>query len=427
MPSHGHDCFGWSAYSYFLTLYVLSLHILDTNTRSSPHWRLVEENGRNTIVPDPTPTMSISGSPSGGNSQSLSYGQGRLSHVSSDTQNESLPYSRLNRPSSLWISNSEEEVELVLQILATTVINSGSWIKNGDETYCRGCTLGGGASNPSLMMSSDYENISGGGIAVTVDDDSPEVLDCGRPANFTYYDQLIGVANRHNHPHIPEPQVAMVFRKKGSKKDTIDLNTLERKLRKAKKEKPSSVQLYNQIGNFWRIKGHTLRAIECFRRALAVAPNNPEVLHNLARLLLTLQYLDDALFLARRSLELQAPDRNAWQQHFTLGEILKAYGHHQEAVLHFKHTLELRPDHAAAQQALRELENLLAGTGLHICTLLIIVFLVLGVLLMMLSNLDENEAPDLTRPPPRHFSRALAMRSLKLGISPRALRAKRLP
>jgi len=98
----------------------------------------------------------------------------------------------------------------------------------------------------------------------------------------------------------------MLFKKKNSKKDVIDLSALERKLRKAKKEvsegkylvmssnnnlptfsycciffcfpqKPSSVQLYNQIGNFWRIKGHTLRAIECFRRALAVAPNNPEV------------------------------------------------------------------------------------------------------------------------------------------------------
>jgi tetratricopeptide (TPR) repeat protein len=88
-----------------------------------------------------------------------------------------------------------------------------------------------------------------------------------------------------------------------------------------------------------------------------VAPNNPEVscglcdkidililllLHffkvllNLARLLFTLQYLDDSLFLARRSLELQAPDRNAWAQHFALGEILKAYGHHNEALLHFK-------------------------------------------------------------------------------------------
>lgn len=57
---------------------------------------------------------------------------------------------------------------------------------------------------------------------------------------------------------------------------------------------------------------------------------------NLARLLFTLQYLDDSLFLARRSLELQAPDRNAWAQHYALGEILKAYGHHNEAVLHFR-------------------------------------------------------------------------------------------
>ena len=89
--------------------------------------------------------------------------------------------------------------------------------------------------------------------------------------------------------------------------------------------------------------------------------------------------------------------------------------------------MELRPDHAAAQQALKELESLMAGSGLHLCTLLIIVFLVLGVLLMMLSNLEEHDVPDVTRPPPRHFSRALAMRSLKLGISPRALRAKRLP
>jgi len=32
----------------------------------------------------------------------------------------------------------------------------------------------------------------------------------------------------------------------------------------------------------------------------------------MARLLLMLQYLDDALFLARRSLELQAPDRSEY-------------------------------------------------------------------------------------------------------------------
>jgi hypothetical protein len=42
-----------------------------------------------------------------------------------------------------------------------------------------------------------------------------------------------------------------------------------------------------------------------------------------ARVLFNLQYLDDAIFLTRRSLEVQPPDQNAWQQHFQLGEILK--------------------------------------------------------------------------------------------------------
>lgn len=93
-------------------------------------------------------------------------------------------------------------------------------------------------------------------------------------------------------------------------------------------QKPKSVQLYNQIGNFWRIKGDAQRSIECFRRALAVSPHNAEVLLNLARVLLVLQYLDDATYLARRSLELQPPDRSAWEQYLTLGQIFKVNLHH---------------------------------------------------------------------------------------------------
>ena len=42
-------------------------------------------------------------------------------------------------------------------------------------------------------------------------------------------------------------------------------------------QKPKSLQLYNQIGNFWRVKGDASKAIECFRRSLAVSPNNAEV------------------------------------------------------------------------------------------------------------------------------------------------------
>lgn len=158
---------------------------------------------------------------------------------------------------------------------------------------------------------------------------SDEVLDCGKPVNFTYYDSLVGVLNRHKHPNVPEPQAGLIFTKKSKTKKDFDVDALERRLKKAKKEKPKSVQLYNQIGNFWRIKGDTEKAIECFRRALAVSPHNADVLLNLARVLYTLQYLDDAIYLTRRSLEVQPPDKGAWQQYFTLGEILKAYGHYQ--------------------------------------------------------------------------------------------------
>lgn len=38
-------------------------------------------------------------------------------------------------------------------------------------------------------------------------DAEDEYLDCGKAVNFTYYDNLVGVARRHRHPNVPEPQV----------------------------------------------------------------------------------------------------------------------------------------------------------------------------------------------------------------------------
>ncbi|XP_043264850.1 uncharacterized protein LOC122404710 isoform X1 [Colletes gigas] len=247
------------------------------------------------------------------------------------------------------------------------------------------------------------------------------ILDCGKSVNYSYYDNLVGIADRDKHPLVPEPNVILMFKKNGSKSIDIDIDLLEKRLIKAKREKPKSVQLYNQIGNFWRIKGDARRSIECFRRALAVSPQNAEVLLNLARVLLVQQYLDDATYLARRSLELQPPDRNAWEQYLTLGQIFKAYGHYQEAAIHFRHALELKPDLSEVAEALREVESLPAAS-IHTYTLLIIICLVLGVLLVVLSNVECNEDSSLVngqlqRPVPRHFSRAMAMRSLRLNVT----------
>ena len=56
---------------------------------------------------------------------------------------------------------------------------------------------------------------------ILIDDDlDDEVLDCGKPVNFTYYDHLVGIQNRASHLHIPEPEVANLFKKKSKKYQT---------------------------------------------------------------------------------------------------------------------------------------------------------------------------------------------------------------
>ncbi|XP_067641784.1 uncharacterized protein [Eurosta solidaginis] len=266
--------------------------------------------------------------------------------------------------------------------------------------------------------------------AMTVD----ETLNC-KPVNYTFFDYLIGVGQRFDHPMIPEPEVAYLFIKENDEEayKKFDIAVLERRLKRDKREKPRSVQLYNNIGNYWRIIGDARQAIECFRRALAMSPTNSEVLLNLARVLYNLQYLDDAIHLTRRSLELTPPGRSAWQQYLTLGEIFKAYGHFQESISHLKIAAELHPEHEPIQKALRELENNTSST-VHVYTIFIIIALVAAVLIVIITTSNNNykynglngnntqiECEQKTQ---RHFNRAMAMRSLK-GLSSSAFTGSR--
>lgn len=190
-------------------------------------------------------------------------------------------------------------------------------------------------------------------------------------------------------------------------------------------QNPKSVQVYNQIGNFWRIRGNTQLSIECFRKALSLSPNNPDVLLNTARVLFNLQYLDDAIFLTRRSLEMQPPDQNTWLQHFTLGEILKAYHHYHEASLHFQHALDLNPGFQPAQAHLRDMEGAPSPTVTQY-TLFIILFLVLGVLFGVVTSVEANfDDYGESSKTQRHFNRAMAMRSIKLGINHKLIRMRK--
>lgn len=137
--------------------------------------------------------------------------------------------------------------------------------------------------------------------------------------------------------------------------------------------------------------------------------------------------MDDAIYLTRRSLELQPPDQSVWLQHFTLGEILKASGQHREASQHLQHALQLNPSFLPAQQQLREIQSS-PDTTVTYYTLFIIIFLILGVLAGVLTSfdggLDDALGNDQNRGQ-RHFNRAMAMRSIRLGINPRLIRARK--
>lgn len=66
-----------------------------------------------------------------------------------------------------------------------------------------------------------------------------EPLDCGKPVNFTYYDNLVGVQNRHRHPIVPEPHASLIFsnhKRQSAKGLEFNVDALERRLKKAKRE-----------------------------------------------------------------------------------------------------------------------------------------------------------------------------------------------
>lgn len=203
-------------------------------------------------------------------------------------------------------------------------------------------------------------------------------LTCGPPVNETFYDHLEGIANREHHPTFIEEDVALIFKK--SEMEEIDLGLIESNLKRAIEESPNSVVVCNHVGNFWRIRGSTYHSIECFRRALYYSPNDADALLNLAKVLYNLNYIHDAAYLARRSLEMQPTEQNCWLQHFTLGEILRASGDLEEAGIHFRHALNLNPSFELAEVHLREIGSPSTSTT-NTYTFLIIGLLVVVVLL----------------------------------------------
>lgn len=208
-------------------------------------------------------------------------------------------------------------------------------------------------------------------------------LTCGKPANFTIYDELIGITQRFANPPIILPDFDAVEHFIRENDDPNDFVEQELEITLKLLQSEPNLQIYGTIGNFFRIKGDTKEAIECFRKVLAENPNDPEVLFNLAEVLQKMQFMDDAIYLIKRSIEYNPPKISSWRQYFTLGKILKHHGHFHESHLHLKHALSLHPNHEPIIRLLIEIDDMNKLSPLQLSTICIIIVLMVGVVVLL--------------------------------------------
>lgn len=217
-------------------------------------------------------------------------------------------------------------------------------------------------------------------------------LTCGEPVIETPIDHLEGIAERFSHPVSSEPEVALLFRK--NEFDNVQTDVIEVNLIDALKSSENKLILFNQIGNFLRIKGDTYHAIECFRSALVISYNNADILLNLARLLLNLNYIKDALYLVEHSLDQQSAEQSTWLQHFTLGEILERNGELERALSHFQMALDENPAFHPAKINIKNLGNVSTPVSANVytfCIISVLCFFILTYVYFTIINEPDEE------------------------------------
>ena len=94
-----------------------------------------------------------------------------------------------SQENNLSSNDFEDDQELMLDILMSTVAVDGTWKKTWRDDSSRRCGLTT-CANVAPVTNNRGQPIS------SAANDADEVLDCGKPVNFTYYDHLVGIQNR---------------------------------------------------------------------------------------------------------------------------------------------------------------------------------------------------------------------------------------
>ncbi|KAI6652669.1 Tetratricopeptide repeat protein 17-like [Oopsacas minuta] len=381
-------------HSSSLSLWVYGVFIfIGSNSLCVTHWKLDKDSKK--VVPietkDTPKHLAAGGYFQDDNEEIISTLKQRYKRVEADNIIESTDtHKKINEKCSVFPCDSEEDINTDINEIRTNKIDFEI------RTLSRSDSIEDSVTE-TVLEQPDYEKkIPKTPWKSPVKGNEPfqEVgLNCGRPPKETRYDHLEGVKKRREHPPYPEPDVIMIFKKENSLESNEEtLRKVERNLKEEMKRKPLTSNILNQVGNYWRIRGNTYLAIECFRKALSRKTDNADVLLNLARVLYNLNYQNDAAYLAKISLQVQSPEQNSWLQHFTLGEVLESMGKLQEARIHYDHAHRLNPSFELSDLALKRITATEERTS-NPYTLIFIIILALSVLCIVytLNSIPPDE------------------------------------
>lgn len=145
----------------------------------------------------------------------------------------------------------------------------------------------------------------------------------------------------------PEPALAVLFDRYGGVDAALQVLT------SSTAKNANDPVMWSDLGNAYRVKGDSDRAIECFESALRLQPH-PDFFLNLGGVRFVLGEVDEAVRLF--TLGLQMNPRHVLLQ-FSMGNAYAMLGRKEEAARSFEATLRIQPDFTAAEQYLRTLRR----------------------------------------------------------------------
>ena len=172
----------------------------------------------------------------------------------------------------------------------------------------------------------------------------------------TPWDWLQGIKLRGRHPDVAEESVESMFIAHGGA--SVVQRGIELSLLEVGRDHPVAWTVWSQLGNTWRATGNVYKAIQCFRRALALKADEPDVLLNLAVMMTNVGHLSDARKLIEAAVRL-APKGPLYR--FVLGNVMYQLGFVREATEAYRRCLQLDPSFVHAAQ---KLSSIAAMSGL---------------------------------------------------------------